>query len=57
MKANQLVVLAEVQGHHEWKALAISRMASLQFFVGQASTTPVSAFHRRIYLAVTEDLE
>jgi hypothetical protein len=46
MKANQLVVLAELQGPHGWKALAILRMASLRFFVGQASTTPASAFHR-----------
>ena len=40
------MVLADFQGHHEWKALAILRMASLRFFVGQASTTPASAFDR-----------
>ena len=37
------VVLAEFQGHHGWKALAILRMASLRFFAVQASTTPASA--------------
>ena len=26
------VVLADLQGHHEWTALAILRMASLRFF-------------------------
>ena len=41
------VVLADLQGHHEWKALAILRMASLRFSDVQASTTPASAFHRR----------
>jgi hypothetical protein len=38
------VVLADFQGHHEWKALAILRMASLQFFAVQASTTPGCAW-------------
>jgi hypothetical protein len=36
------VVLAEFQGHHEWKALAILKMASLRFFGVQASITPAA---------------
>ena len=44
------VVLADLQGHHEWKALAILRMAGSRFSSGQASTTPASAFRRCKYI-------
>ena len=37
------VVLADLQGHHGWKALAILRMAGLQFSSALASSTPASA--------------
>jgi hypothetical protein len=44
------VVLADLQGHHGWKALAILRMASLQFLGAVAFITHGYDYHRGKYI-------
>jgi hypothetical protein len=45
------VVLADLQGHHEWKALAILRMAGSLFSKETAFSTP--AFDFRLQAGTT----
>lgn len=49
------MVLAEFEGHHEWKALAILRMASSQFFAVLVSSTPDP--HGRVVWVITRLLK
>jgi hypothetical protein len=50
------VVLADLQGHHEWKALAILKMAGSRFSSDLAFSTPAFDFRlQAVHLAFAED--